>query len=247
MTRLRVRVAVAPLHHEPAVSSPQVSQRVAGQLVTVLAEHGDWRRVAGDDGYEGWMHRGYLEPVGQGDEIGDLVSCGCTVATVAGAIRPLPLGATLSRDERVVDGRAVGRAEMSRWWPPDPAAIAQSAEVLFAGASYQWGGVTPWGADCSGFVQSVYGLHGVSLPRDAWQQAECGVVVGSTPHQPADLLFFSEREDGRITHVAVALSADRMAHVALGRGGFAIESLSRSDDPYVSQLRTRLRAVRRVV
>jgi hypothetical protein len=38
-----------------------------------------------------------------------------------------------------------------------------------------------------------------------------------------------------------------MAHVALGRGGFAIEQIGSTQDPYVAQLRGRLRAVRRVV
>ena len=242
---------MAPLQSEAAVSSPQVSQRVRGQVVRVIAERGDWLRVAGDDEYEGWMHRGYLRLLGGGgggpDEIGDLISCGCTVETLGGTRRSLPLGAVLSNDERVVDGGAIPRGEMPRVWPRDAAAIAHSAEILFAGASYQWGGVTPWGADCSGFVQTVYGLHGVSLPRDAWQQAQRGVVVGSAPYQPADLLFFSERADGRITHVAVALSDGRMAHVALGRGGFAIDRLDDTHDPYIDQLRVRLRAVQRVI
>jgi gamma-D-glutamyl-L-lysine dipeptidyl-peptidase len=247
VTRLRVRAAIAPLHKEPAVSSPQVSQRVAGQLVMVLAERGDWRRVSGDDAYEGWLHRGYLAPGLEPDRPGDLISGGCTVASIDGAPRPLPLGALVFPDEHVVEGRAVTRAEIPSIWPREASAVAHSAEVLFSGASYQWGGVTPWGADCSGFVQTVYGLHGVSLPRDAWQQAESGVSVSGPPFDPADLVFFSERDDGRITHVGVALGGERMAHVALGRGGFAIESLGRSDDPYVSQLRDRLRVVRRLV
>ena len=46
-----------------------------------------------------------------------------------------------------------------------------------ASASYQWGGVTPWGADCSGMVQTVFGMHGVPLPRDARQQAELGTAL----------------------------------------------------------------------
>src|ERR671938_541848 len=45
-------------------------------------------------------------------------------------------------------------------------AIARSAAELFEGTPYQWGGITPWGAECSGLVQSTFGLHGVALPRD---------------------------------------------------------------------------------
>ena len=53
---------IAPMHAEARVSSAQISQRLAGHVVTVLATDGDWLRVRGEDGYEGWMHRGYVEP-----------------------------------------------------------------------------------------------------------------------------------------------------------------------------------------
>jgi len=61
MTRdVVVRASIAPMHGEARVSSAQVSQRLAGHVVTVLATEGDWLRVRGEDGYEGWMHRGYV-------------------------------------------------------------------------------------------------------------------------------------------------------------------------------------------
>ena len=56
-----VRAAVAPLHAEPRASSEQVSQSVAGHLATILDVRDGWRRVRLGDGYEGWMHEGYLE------------------------------------------------------------------------------------------------------------------------------------------------------------------------------------------
>src|SRR5215213_7162361 len=91
--------------------------------------------------------------------------------------RTLPLRSILRPDERVLDGDAVSAAEIRRLYPLDPAAIAASARELFRGTSYVWGGVTPWGADCSGLVQSSFALHGKVLPRDAWQQAELGAPV----------------------------------------------------------------------
>ena len=104
--------------------------------------------------------------------------------------------------------------------------------------------MSPWGADCSGFVQTTFALHGVALPRDAWQQAEVGV---ETDGQAAgDLIFFSEREDGRITHVGLSLGDGTMAHVALGRGGHAIDRLD-ADDPYVRALMGRRRFARRLI
>lgn len=277
-----VRAAVAPLHAEARVSSPQTSQALAGHPLLVLEERpGGWLRVAGEDGYPGWMHRGYAAEASP-DHIHDAlgtapgtappweflaagtpaaprvalaadrltvrVSLGCT-ADGAGGPWPLPLGAWVRGDTRVVSGDAVAAADRARRFPRTAAAIAHGAATLFAGTSYQWGGVSPWGADCSGFVQTVFALHGCALPRDAWQQALLGDDAGSAPARlrPADLLFFSDRDDGRITHVGVALGETRMAHVALGRGGFAIERLDDTGDPYVARLVQQLRGTRRVV
>jgi cell wall-associated NlpC family hydrolase len=90
-------------------------------------------------------------------------------------------------------------------------------------------------------------VHGVQLPRDAWQQALAGEEVARSALQPADLLFFSDRPDTRITHVGVALAGDRLAHIAIGRGGFALEWLGDLEDSYVAQLSARFVTARRVV
>ncbi|CAA9335644.1 MAG: hypothetical protein AVDCRST_MAG11-2686 [uncultured Gemmatimonadaceae bacterium] len=171
--------------------------------------------------------------------------------------RRLPLGAWVrdaggasdAPQETVVEGATVAARALADRFPRTPAATAASAATLFAGCSYQWGGVTPWGADCSGFVQAVYRLHGVELPRDAWQQALEGDDAGSAIDAlaPGDLLFFSDRDDLRITHVGVALGESRMAHVSLGRGGFAVERLDDARDAYAARLVRQLRATRRVV
>jgi cell wall-associated NlpC family hydrolase len=98
-------------------------------------------------------------------------------------------------------------------------------------------------------VQSVFALHGLQLPRDAWQQAERGEEAGRDIGElrPADLLFFTDREDGRVTHVGIALGGARMVHLALGRGGYAIERMGERQDPYVEKLRQRFLFARRVV
>jgi cell wall-associated NlpC family hydrolase len=138
-----------------------------------------------------------------------------------------------------------------RWherFPDGRAALVATALHVYEGTSYQWGGVTPWGADCSGFAQGVFALHGVPLPRDAWQQALEGEDAGDDPLalQPADLLFFSDRADGRITHVGIAVGGGRMAHLSLGRGGFGVDRLDREGDPYVARLRETFRLARRM-
>jgi cell wall-associated NlpC family hydrolase len=97
-------------------------------------------------------------------------------------------------------------------------------------------------------VQSVYGLHGVAMPRDAWQQSEVGRDAGALDTLEAgDLAFFTDREDLRVTHVAIALGGRRLVHLALGRGGFAVENLMEARDGYVAMLRARFLRARRVL
>jgi cell wall-associated NlpC family hydrolase len=97
-------------------------------------------------------------------------------------------------------------------------------------------------------VQTAFWLHRILLPRDAWQQAEVGADAGTSlaRFEPSDLLFFSERPDRRITHVGIALGGSRMVHLALGRGGYAVEQLDNRDDPYVAALIDRFVMARRL-
>ena len=256
---VRVVVPIAPLLGEPRASGTMTSQYLNGHRIDVLEGRDDWRRVQGPDAYEGWMHRGYL-----GDSVADLssrlagghllaqgserLSLGCVARSHGGRVRALPLGALLDPDEDALTGESAGAAELRRRFPAEPAAIVESALRLYEGTSYLWGGVTPWGADCSGFVQTVFALHGIRTPRDAKDQAQYGVAAPHDPDAlaPADLVFFSDREDGRITHTAIALGDARVVHLALGRGGYAVENLRRGDG-YATKLRERIRFARRIV
>jgi gamma-D-glutamyl-L-lysine dipeptidyl-peptidase len=96
---------------------------------------------------------------------------------------------------------------------PTAADYLKTAEA-FVGVPYLWGGTTALGMDCSGFVQQVYRLNGVALPRDADQQAMLGRKVDEA--RAGDLLFFGA---DLVTHVALATSRAEFIH-APERGGF---------------------------
>jgi gamma-D-glutamyl-L-lysine dipeptidyl-peptidase len=249
MTTVLVTAAIAPLQAQPAASSTQVSQRLAGHRLTILEEKNPWLRVRGDDEYEGWVHRGYVGPADGHRIAHSRRSLGCVVRDPRGNSRSLPLAALVTDDAVIESGEAIDAAEVPKRFPREPDAIPRSALRFFAGTPYQWGGITPWGADCSGLVQTVFGLHGVALPRDSTQQAEVGTPLDVPPAtlEPADLLFFSDRPDRRITHVAISLGGPRIVHLALGRGGYKIEDLSDTDDPYVAALRGRYLFARRIL
>lgn len=246
--RKTVRSVVAPLLSEPRIASAMTSQLLVGDVLTVLDGRGDWLEVRCADGYSGWIHIGYVMAT-TGTEDTWRVSLGCRVRDLVGTTRELPLGARLAPDTELLSGTAIDAEGRALQFPTTATAVAQSAERLFVGASYLWGGVTPWGCDCSGFVQRVMWLHGVQLPRDAWQQALTGERVATyatDTHTPGDLLFFSDRDDRKITHVGMALGAQRMVHCALMRGGTAVEQLD-ANDPYVARLRAQCIEVRRML
>ena len=250
-----VRTPIAPLHAEPRIASQMISQQLAGHRLSVLDEEGDWVCVRGADDYEGWMHTGFIarSPAAgaRQSRTTPRISLGCTTRSSGahGTGRALPLRAILAPDETPTTGEAIDGDDSARRFPLTADAVVASAQRFFEGTSYLWGGVTPWGADCSGLVQSVFALHGLQLPRDAWQMAERGEDAGRDIGElrAADLLFFSDREDGRVTHVGLSLGSARMVHLALGRGGYAIERLGDRADSYVEKLRQRFLFARRIV
>ncbi|MFW6080080.1 MAG: C40 family peptidase, partial [Gemmatimonadota bacterium] len=233
-----VRAAVAPVHAAPKIASTQVSQFVLGHRLDLLSKRDGWYRVRGEDGYIGWVHHGFVETGEMGWarawELGDggepVVSLGGDLVDEAGrTFARLPWGARLFRDTpnrlRLPDGRrgALGDGEvvavdrMPDRFPPSGESAARTAR-RWVGTPYLWGGVTRAGADCSGFVQAAFWMHGVALPRDSDLQATIGegVEPGETFEalRAGDLLFFTERED-RVTHVAISLGGPHIIHCSL--------------------------------
>jgi cell wall-associated NlpC family hydrolase len=78
-------------------------------------------------------------------------------------------------------------------------------------------------------------------------QAMAGSPVDSMRDvRPADLLFFADDTEGKITHVAISLGGMRVVHLALGRGGYAVDDLE-SGDEYTDLLLKRFRFARRIL
>jgi cell wall-associated NlpC family hydrolase len=112
-------------------------------------------------------------------------------------------------------------------------ASASAAQVLatarrYLGERYRYGGETPGiGFDCSGFVQYVFGRHGVNLPRTSREQASAGRALprGVTSLRPGDLMVFSSK-GGRVDHVAIYAGDNRILHSSAGAGGVVYDDLS---------------------
>ncbi len=93
-------------------------------------------------------------------------------------------------------------------------ALTRSA-LRFLGVPYSFGGTSASGFDCSGFVQHVFAMLGVALPRTADAQYDAGHRALGGPH-PGDLVFFDTY--GGVSHVGIYLGGGKFVHASSSHG-----------------------------
>jgi cell wall-associated NlpC family hydrolase len=129
---------------------------------------------------------------------------------------------------------------------PEPAPTPQQARVVkvaqsLIGVPYRFGGVTPKGFDCSGFVGYVYlKAADVVLPRVSHDQARAGKPVSLDDLRTADLIYF-KIEHQKPLHVGIYLGRGKFIHAPSTRGRVNIQSLS------IDYWKKRYRGARRVI
>lgn len=86
------------------------------------------------------------------------------------------------------------------------AAVTQTANSFY-GSPYVWGGTSPSGFDCSGFVQYVFRQHGVYLPRTAGEQGGAGYGVSASEMKAGDIIIY-----GGGNHVGIYIGSGKVIH-----------------------------------
>ena len=101
-----------------------------------------------------------------------------------------------------------------------------SSSMNYIGVPYVFGGTSPYGFDCSGYVQYIFAKAGISIPRTADVQYEFGTPIPTTELVAGDLVFFSTYTYGA-SHVGIYLSDNNFIHASSSRG-VTIDSLGSS-------------------
>jgi cell wall-associated NlpC family hydrolase len=115
-------------------------------------------------------------------------------------------------------------------WPALSGARLVSQVRRFLGLQYLWAGTSGFGLDCSGFTHLVFRALGVTIPRDAGDQAAAGVRVARRSDLRAGDLVFFRSTSGSIHHVGMYVGDGRMIHApATGR---PVALVSLATEPY---------------
>ncbi|MCH9031021.1 MAG: C40 family peptidase [candidate division Zixibacteria bacterium] len=252
---------VVDLSREPEFHSERVSQILYGETVTLTETRNDYSRVEMEDGYCGWARTNAFSDIssetsmgGDSNKLHRVVANSVALVDESGhPVRPyfllygsylqLNSGRKVSNSTRVKLECAPGAYVVFSEDDFIPADNSQSAKnpgqsivgtaLRFLGAPYLWGGRSPLGFDCSGLVQIIFSMHGISIPRDSAAQREHGREVLRDELQSGDLVF----SDG---HVVISMGAgaggDEFIHASLGEGGVAINSYNKSRPDYREDL-----------
>jgi cell wall-associated NlpC family hydrolase len=113
-------------------------------------------------------------------------------------------------------------------WPRISVENTVALSKRFIGLPYLWGGTSPLGLDCSGFVQLVYKMSGLPLLRDAGMQYTQTDLAAVPPGEEAagDLVFFGKSKD-KITHEGMMIDAEEFINAS---GPGAMVRISRLKD-----------------
>jgi hypothetical protein len=218
-------LSIIPIRKEPSHRSELISQLLFGEVFTVTKEQGEWLFVVcAYDGYEGWISTAQFTSINSKDFeshlasphgisvdiVGSSSSGNQSIAVVAGSTLPFfdGLNLRLGKDKFIFNHQAIIPENNKQ------AGFIEKISLRYLHAPYLWGGRSPFGIDCSGFSQIIFKFLGITLKRDAYQQAESGTTVNFIEESVTGDLAFFNNEEGKITHVGLILKDNQIIHAS---------------------------------
>ena len=249
----RIIVNIVDLRKEPNHRSERVSQALFGTEVQELAPAGDWRLIQTPDGYRGFVEGHRIASWNPNERDNEW--------KISVPIVPVQEERTNGIITRLtLDTRFAARPEADSLLIPLPSGVvgripraaAVPAEkrmpgeelirlgLTLVGTPYLWGGGSPFGFDCSGFIQRLFHFcFNVWLPRDTAEQREQGVPVPLDELRPGDLCFFPG-------HVGLYIGGGRLLHSNRHHNGISLDRLFPPSTSYARELQSKLERIRRI-
>lgn len=251
-------MSIVPVRAAAADQSEQVTQLLFGDHYTIIdvSESGKWLKIKiYFDDYEGWIDAKQHYPVSDEyyeqinnsdykitlDYTSNILFKKKLINIVIGSVLPIATNELFKMEEQLAFNGDAKSLNQRREFD-----FIKVIAFRYINSPYLWGGKSPFGIDCSGFVQQVFKIAGYRLQRDARKQAVQGEKVdGLEQASPGDLLYFSNNE-GRINHVGILLEDNEVIHAS---GQVKVDKVdekgiySENDELYTHQLA----AIRRVL
>ena len=238
-----VNVDCANIYEENNFRSAIDTQAVLWEKLKVCTKDSQFSFVVCEDGYKGWINNHQFCSASIDSETKIITSNHVYIFYEpdenALIIRESMVGYSVPVLEKTNNWFKVYMPDGQNGWIKEsaftkisgnPKEIVTTLANRFLGVPYFWGGKTPKGLDCSGFIQLLFKLAGIKIRRDSPMQFEDAQLVSENflDGNPGDLLFFAENGD-RITHVGLKLNRNEIIHT---RGMVRKNSLDKNSEHF---------------
>ena len=245
-------LSIIPLRSKASDKAEMINQILFGEHFKVLEIKKKWSKVClAHDRYEGWVcNKQWIEIdkdiYKQLDNETSTITTDILDIITKDSPQPIVIGSILPSYK---SGYALIGDKMYRFDGLTTPGFNRKEKLIenarmYLNSPYLWGGRSPLGIDCSGFTQMVFRLQGVSIPRDAYQQAEVGTTLSFIESTAGDLAFF-ENDEGKIIHVGIILEDNHIIHVS---GKVKIDKIDQKGifNKNLSEYTHKLRLIKRI-